>query len=233
MVSSRSSARSGPAAKLHFYCLLLTLCLWTHMHFPSYAWGGPRDCYTLSLCAHLSDWKKGKIAPPWSSPQRRHVALGDCRCCWRDKEASSLSHFDSHPGGGSSCHWFKAHPPSPVIGRPCWRQILLYVFQMVEADDEADEARLIYRRPRFGYGSWFTFPLFLTTKLLYCLVVKNYYSLKHSCLLSTAIYSAVHCSPTAAINQPSANVVKHSLHFFSPPIWIKSWCFSVQLLALI
>lgn len=43
--------------------------------------------------------------------------------------------------------------PPPVIGRPCWRQILLYVFQMVEADDEADEARLIYRRPRFGYGS--------------------------------------------------------------------------------
>lgn len=44
--------------------------------------------------------------------------------------------------------------PLPVIGRPCCRQILLHVFQMVETDDEAGEAPLIYRGPRCGYGSY-------------------------------------------------------------------------------
>lgn len=34
--------------------------------------------------------------------------------------------------------------PLPVIGQPCCRQILLYVFQMVETDDEAGEAALIW-----------------------------------------------------------------------------------------
>lgn len=102
--------------------------------------------------------------------------------------------------------------PLPVIGRPCCRQILLYVFQMVETDDEAGEAPLIYRRPRCGYGSYRRKKYF--NKML---PVFNYkstiFSLWHSCFVSTTVYSAVSCCSTAAIHQPSANMLEHSLHF--------------------
>lgn len=109
--------------------------------------------------------------------QRQHVALRDSRCCWRDKEASSRCWTASWQLGRL---WFSSwrrkfsdlRAPLPVIGRPCCRQILLYVFQMVETDDEAGEAPLIEGQdvdmdPLEEKNTLIKCSQFLTTKVQY------------------------------------------------------------------
>lgn len=65
MVWSRSSPGCGPAAKLHFYCLLLTMCLWTHVHFPVTS---PAHWAFVLLC----DWKKRESSTTVVSLGWRH-----------------------------------------------------------------------------------------------------------------------------------------------------------------
>lgn len=128
----------------------------------------PRQFYTLGLIALLSvclsdwktDWKQRHRHLLRMTSHRQHVALRDSGCCWRDKEASSTCSTASRqlksaliPILEEEVHVSDLRAPLPVIGRPRWRQILLYAFQMVETDDGAGEAPLIYRRPRCGYGS--------------------------------------------------------------------------------
>lgn len=95
--------------------------------------------------------------------------------------------------------------PMPVIGQPCWFQIHLNMFQMVETDDRDNEAPLIYRRPSCG-SSWRKKKCFFL--LFYSLPVFRYtsviFSKQHSCFMSTTFHFAVSCFSTAAIRQPTS-----------------------------
>lgn len=137
MVPSRSSPGSGPALQLHFYCSLLALCLWTRMHVPFYACRCPVNSVWVkeresSATVIFSRWRHR------SNMWRREVlaAAGEIRRHPVDAEErhGSSGDFDSHPGGGSSCQWFKGPtscdrpallPPNPPLcvpdGRDRWR----------------------------------------------------------------------------------------------------------------